>query len=260
MSCFVPKWEDEMLNDTTVTTPTSAMTDFELIAQGAEARVYKGTYLGQSALMKERFEKKYRHAGLDTRLTKDRMKAECRAILRAKAAGVTTPAIYLANFERRCIYMEYIENAIMLKEFIEENVSNDSNNLDCTLNVIAEALGAILAKLHSKNIIHGDLTTSNVLLKNQVDRHFDIKEHDATSNFVVIDFGLARIESSVEDKAVDLYVLERSLLSAHSEVPLLFSKIFDVYQTRYTNKKECNEIVAKYKEVQSRGRKRLMIG
>lgn len=61
--------------------------DFELIAQGAEARIYKGIYLGKLTLIKERFEKKYRHPDLDTRLTKDRIKAECRAILRAKTAG-----------------------------------------------------------------------------------------------------------------------------------------------------------------------------
>lgn len=63
------------------------MNNFELIAQGAEARVYKGIYLGKLTLIKERFEKKYRHADLDKRLTKDRIKAECRAIIRAKAAG-----------------------------------------------------------------------------------------------------------------------------------------------------------------------------
>ncbi|XP_017892346.1 EKC/KEOPS complex subunit TP53RK [Ceratina calcarata] len=250
---------------TTTTTTTNA---FELIAQGAEARVYKGIYLGRSTLMKERFEKKYRHTDLDNRLTKDRIKAECRAILRAKAAGVTTPAVYLANFQRRCIYMEYIENAVLLKEFIEKNVSKsgtdvlaDSSTL--LLNVIADALGTIIAKLHSKNIIHGDLTTSNILLKNVNEHHStDTGNYDdvTTSNFVVIDFGLARIESSVEDKAVDLYVLERSLSSAHSEVPLLFSKIFDTYQKCYTNRNQCKEIVTKYKEVQSRGRKRLMIG
>ena len=59
----------------------------EIIAQGAEARLYKGTYLGKPVLIKERFEKKYRHPDLDVRLTKERIKAEARAIVRAKAAG-----------------------------------------------------------------------------------------------------------------------------------------------------------------------------
>lgn len=230
--------------------------DFELIAQGAEARIYKGTYLGKLTLIKERFEKKYRHPDLDTRLTKDRIKAECRAILRAKTAGIATPAIYLINLERRCIYMEYIQDAIILKDFLDKNVLKEAN-IDHLLNFIAQGLGVLIAKLHLKNIIHGDLTTSNILLKN-IDNY--IEKYDVANNFVIIDFGLAHIESNIEDKAVDLYVLERSLLSAHSEIPSLFSKIFDIYQIHYANKNQCKEIVSKYKEVQLRGRKRLMIG
>ena len=234
------------------------MNGFELIAQGAEARVYKGVYLGRPALIKERFEKKYRHVDLDTRITKDRMKAECRAMVRAKAAGVVTPAIYLMHLERRCIYMEYIEDAIVLKDFIDKQVSKRLD-LDDSLNFIARGLGTLIARLHSRNIIHGDLTTSNVLLRD-LDEELNTEKCDAAKNFVMIDFGLARVESSVEDKAVDLYVLERSLLSAHSEVPSLFSEIFNAYQKCYTNKKQCKEVVSKYKEVQARGRKRLMIG
>lgn len=64
-----------------------AMKNFEMIKQGAEARLYKGTYLGRAALIKERFVKKYRHPDLDTLLTKERTKGEARAIVRAKAAG-----------------------------------------------------------------------------------------------------------------------------------------------------------------------------
>lgn len=63
------------------------MQDLELIAQGAEARLYKGLYLGKMSLVKERFVKNYRHPELDARLTKDRIKAEARAIIRAKSAG-----------------------------------------------------------------------------------------------------------------------------------------------------------------------------
>lgn len=63
------------------------MTDLELIAQGAEARLYKGIYLGKVSLVKERFAKKYRHPELDSRLTKDRIRAEARAIIRARSAG-----------------------------------------------------------------------------------------------------------------------------------------------------------------------------
>lgn len=62
-------------------------TGFKLICQGAEARIYKGNYLGKLTLKKERFQKKYRHSDLDEILTKDRVKSEVRAIVRTKAAG-----------------------------------------------------------------------------------------------------------------------------------------------------------------------------
>ncbi|KAL0118321.1 hypothetical protein PUN28_009158 [Cardiocondyla obscurior] len=235
------------------------MKDTKLIAQGAEARLYKGLYLGKVCLMKERFIKNYRHPELDIRLTKDRIRAEARAIVRAKSAGVATPALYLVDLERRSIYMEYVENATVLKDFIDKNISGKTD-VDHLLDFIGRGLGTVIAKLHSRQIIHGDLTTSNILLKNNTNEPPCYDQSEAETQFVMIDFGLARVDSTQEDKAVDLYVLERSLLSAHSEVLTLFSRIFHYYQQHYQNKKQCEQIVAKYKQVQARGRKRLMVG
>lgn len=235
------------------------MKDSELIAQGAEARLYKGLYLGKACLMKERFVKNYRHPELDARLTKDRIRAEARAIVRAKAAGIATPALYLVDLERRSIYMEYVENATVLKDFIDKNISGKTD-VDHLLDFIGRGLGTLIARLHSRHIIHGDLTTSNILLKNDPNEPPYSDQSEAETQFVMIDFGLARVDSTLEDKAVDLYVLERSLLSAHSEVSMLFSRIFHHYQQHYQNKNQCKQVLAKYKEVQARGRKRLMIG
>lgn len=163
------------------------MEGMELIAQGAEARLYKGLYLGKTTLLKERFVKNYRHSELDTRLTKDRIRAETRAIIRAKAAGkiarasprlslftfflffifkgIATPALYLVDLDRRRIYMEYVENATVLKQFIDKNITGKTN-VDHLLDFIGRGLGTLIARMHSKHIIHGDLTTSNILLKN----------------------------------------------------------------------------------------------
>ena len=73
------------------------MKDSELIVQGAEARLYKGIYLGRTCMMKERFVKNYRHPELDARLTKDRIRAEARAIIRAKSAGKNARRIEVPN-------------------------------------------------------------------------------------------------------------------------------------------------------------------
>lgn len=61
--------------------------------------------------------------------------------------------------------MEYMENTTVLKHYIDENVS-DKVNVEHIIKFIGEGLGLLIAKLHLKNIVHGDLTTSNVLLKN----------------------------------------------------------------------------------------------
>lgn len=79
--------------------------------------------------------------------------------------GIATPALYLVDLERRSIYMEYVENATVLKDFIDENISGKAD-VDRLLDFIGRGLGTLIARLHSRHIIHGDLTTSNILLKN----------------------------------------------------------------------------------------------
>ncbi|XP_034938920.1 EKC/KEOPS complex subunit Tp53rk isoform X2 [Chelonus insularis] len=241
--------------------------DFELMCQGAEARLYKGQYLGRMAIKKERFKKTYRHPDLDERLTKDRIKSEYRAIVRAKIAGVRTPAVFLVDPYERSIYMEYIDDAIVLKNLIEKLIVLNSNNEQVWVHNLGKILGLIIARLHTNNIIHGDLTTSNILVKSCIlDQLKDIKEggnldeNKLMIHFIVIDFGLAHVDSTAEDKAVDLYVLERSLLSSHSQVQNLFSEIMKSYQKNIKDKKQQREIISKYEEVKARGRKRLMIG
>ena len=77
---------------------------------------------------------------------------------------------------------------------------------------------------------------------------------------IVIDFGLAQIEITAEDAAVDLYVLKRSLSTSHSGIPELFKLIYNSYQQYFKNKTQLKEIMSKYNDVQARGRKRTMVG
>lgn len=155
----------------------SFLQDSVLIAQGAEAKLYKGTYLGKTVLVKERFEKKYRHKILDDRLTKERIKSEAKAIVRAKAAGVCSPALYLVDFNRRSIIMEYIEDSETLQNFINRHILGKTNVNELT-NAVTKALGSVIASLHSQNIVHGDLTTSNILIKNVSDLLADKSQND----------------------------------------------------------------------------------
>ena len=128
-----------------------------------------------------------------------------------------------------------------VKEYIKQ--ATNENQLE----ELASAIGQGIGKLHSQNIIHGDLTTSNLLVKNI-----------NPLNLSFIDFGLSYIEASAEDKGVDLYVLERALVSTHPNTEQIFSVILNSY------KKACpqiaKEVIKKFEEIRLRGRKRLMIG
>nr|CAD7426726.1 unnamed protein product [Timema monikensis] len=223
--------------------------DFELIKQGAEAKIYKGFYLGKSTLVKERFKKSYRHIELDEHLTKERIRAETRSIMKCKVAGISTPALYLVDIGRRCIYMEYIENSITVKDYIalltDEN--SEEKSMKKKLDNIAQEMGKTLGKMHANNIIHGDLTTSNMLL---VDKG-DVKV------LVMIDFGLSHGDASTMNKGVDLYVLERAILSTHANVESLFPAIIKFY---IKANKDAAEVMKKLEEVRARGRKRTMVG
>ncbi|XP_034826355.1 EKC/KEOPS complex subunit TP53RK [Maniola hyperantus] len=235
--------------------------ELKILKQGAEAKLYICNYLGKPTLIKERFKKNYRHPDLDTSITKERMKNEARSIVRCKTAGVKTPALYLVDFERRRIYMQHFENSITVKDFII-NLKSSNNQGDMnTLDVYADKIGEVIRKMHENNIIHGDLTTSNMLL---VERNpSNVEENPKWLNhtnidLVLIDFGLSFIDSSTEDKGVDLYVLERALISTHNEYPDLFSRIFEAYKNY--SKNNIKEIISKYEDVRARGRKRTMVG
>ncbi|XP_066256406.1 EKC/KEOPS complex subunit TP53RK [Euwallacea similis] len=225
------------------------MEGFTLIKQGAEARLYQGTYLGKQTIAKERFPKKYRHKHLDETITKERIKAETKVIVRCKTLGISTPMIFFVDFDRRTIFMEHFIHSIVLKDFIEQTALE-------TLLDLSIIIGNTLGKMHAGSIIHGDLTSSNMLLvnKHNKDDFSNLKE----LKLVLIDFGLAHIDPSAEDKGVDLYVLERALLSTHVVADKIFPKILKGYKEGY--KGGFKEVLSKFEEVRARGRKRTMVG
>lgn len=225
----------------------------EIIKQGAEGRLYLGEYKGEKCLIKERFIKKYRHQDLDTQITRQRMKAETKAAGRCQTAGIISPKILHMDLQERKIYMEYFDKAITAKEYIQRTVANKNEQVqEEVLKAMCTSVGGIIGKMHANNVIHGDLTTSNILINPKEEGNF------AEYEVVFIDFGLSHYNQGSEDKGVDLYVLERALLSTHSEQPYLFDYMLQAYR------KECGKdeesVVAKFEEVRARGRKRTMIG
>lgn len=222
----------------------------EIFKQGAEGKLYMDEYNGKQCLVKERFVKNYRHPELDHSLTKERIRAEVKSIARCRAVGIATPEVFHSDLQQRKIYMEYFPTAITAKDYVGDKLDNSPES-SVLLDRFAERFGQIIGKMHANNIIHGDLTTSNVLL-----RPSETGGDDYT--LIMIDFGLSQYQSSPEAKGVDLYVLERALLSTHSTLPTLFEKILQAYSKENTNGREA--VISKYEDVRARGRKRTMIG
>ncbi|VDI32938.1 TP53 regulating kinase and related kinases [Mytilus galloprovincialis] len=220
-----------------------------LMKQGAEAKLYKSTFYGKPCIIKERFTKCYRHPSLDKSLTTHRIKSEVRALLRCRMNGICTPTVYFTNMENSSIYMEEIEDAQTVREYIQHVQANEnSDTANNILKPLGVKVGEILGIMHSNNIVHGDLTTSNMLLRG----------NPAGLDVVIIDFGLSHFENFAEEKGVDLYVLERAILSTHPNTEDFFQTILDSYK-KY-NLKSSVEVVAKLDEVRLRGRKRTMVG
>ena len=210
-----------------------------LVGQGAEARLWETTYLQRHVYVKERFKKEYRTNELDAKLSLERLKQEAKGLIRARKLGVLTPVLYLVDYPTKSLYLEKVEGR-RVKEMLSENAMTMEQR-----RVLLERIGVAVATMHDGNLNHGDLTTSNMLVRSDDDA------------LILIDFGLSYFSSEAEDKAVDLYVLERAIMSAHAELSDVFRTILDAYQKKTRN---WSRVFPKYEAVRMRGRKRLMIG
>lgn len=211
----------------------------KLIAQGAEARVWECNFLGRPAVVKQRFCKKYRHPELDAKLTPARLKQEVRSMAKARKLGLRTPCLYHVEMQSSSIYMERIQGR-SVKQVLHDNALSPQG-----LKGVLAAIGQAVAVLHDAGIVHGDLTTSNMLLQ------------DPDMRLVMIDFGLSYNSTIPEDKAVDLYVMERAFLSTHAQQEGLFDEVLTSYRRK---SKQWSATLNKFAEVRLRGRKRAMVG
>ena len=161
---------------------------------------------------------------------------------RCKKHGIRTPAVYHLDQEKRLLYMERITDGVLLKDFIKSLDESKQNEQFATL---VELMGIILAQMHDTDLIHGDLTTSNMI--------YNAERHELT----LIDFGLSFVSGLAEDKGVDLYVLERAFLSTHPNSERQFQQLLESYSRQ---SKKAKTVVQKLDEVRMRGRKRTMVG
>ncbi|XP_049849523.1 EKC/KEOPS complex subunit bud32-like [Schistocerca gregaria] len=226
--------------------------------------------------------KKYRHPMLDAELNTKRLKNEVRTMGRAQKSGVRIPCIYFVDKDNHLMFMERVDGLtlnsylIYLEEKTESgrlisgemSKNHDRNSahacflnsalydqqrvykmlenmtsLGITTKDIARKLGLIIAKLHKSSLVHGDLTTSNIML---TAKDLDI---------VLIDFGLGMTSSQVECYAVDLYVLERAFSATHPGFIEMYQQILEAY-----NEAGMKKVIRRLDDVRLRGRKKISIG
>jgi TP53 regulating kinase-like protein len=131
-----------------------------------------------------------------------------------------------------------------------EGIENDDRLKD-----LMRRMGVAIGNMHKTGIVHGDLTTSNMMLSPPPS---GTKETDGLSGeIVIIDLGLASGAVHEEERAVDLYVLERAFGSTHPRAECLFGELLDAYQGCF---KQATAVLKKLQDVRMRGRKRSMLG
>lgn len=200
----------------------------DLIAKGAESNIVKSSYLSRDAVLKNRISKNYRIPEIDNKIRKARTKLEAKLLSDVKKAGVVTPILYDVNLHDKTILMEEIKGDLV-KDIINED--------------LAYEIGENIAKFHNLNIIHGDITSSNMMVNDK-------------NQLVFIDFGLGRYSDLFEDKAVDLLVLKKSLQSIDYNTAIkIFDKVLEGYADEYKDDSLNREqIIKKINEIESRGR------
>jgi len=196
---------------------------------GAEARLDSAVWLSRDVVFKQRVVKGYRHPVLDRSLQTFRMKNEVRLMLEARKAGIAVPVIYSVGLGENRIVMEEIKG-VRVKDALEGLPKDKAEE-------VCRKIGEIAARLHANDIVHGDLTTSNMLLEGD--------------RIVVIDFSLGSKSSELEDKGVDMHLLEEAFHSAHYRRSELYETIKDSYVKAYPGGAE---VLRKVKEIEKRGR------
>ena len=202
----------------------------EIVQRGAEAVLYLGELGGERVLVKERVRKGYRIPELDGKIRFRRTRHEAELLSRARRAGVSTPRVMETGKDR--IVMEWIEGK-RVKDCFNGLPKKEREG-------VAGLIGETVAKLHSGGIVHGDLTTSNMILT---------KEKGC---LYLIDFGLGKFSRKTEDQAVDLYLLYEALRSTHFQhLEGAWKAVLNAYKLKYP---KANMILSQIERIRTRRR------
>jgi TP53 regulating kinase-like protein len=204
-----------------------------LIKKGAEASLYLADWHGRKVIMKKRLPKKYRLSELDKQIKTYRTIHEPQLIHEAKKAGVPTPTIFLVDVKGATITMEFIEGK-QVKQLLSGASKSERQHL-CL------KIGELIGRLHKYGIIHGDLTTSNMILNSE-------------GKIFFVDFGLGEKSMELEARGVDLHLMKRALQSTHFRfAEECFNAVIKGY-SKVLGSETVKNVLDKIREIERRGR------
>jgi Kae1-associated kinase Bud32 len=208
------------------------VTKEKILCLGAEAEIISSKYLGFDVIEKRRVKKKYRIKEIDERLISSRTKEEAKLISEARKTGVSAPIIYDVDLQKGIIRMQYIKGK-RVKDILD-NLSEEERKKLC------KKIGKSIAYLHKNDLIHGDITTSNMILDDNL--------------VYFIDFGLGEKNSEIESKGVDLHVLMEAIEATHSKYLHCFGYVLEGYKEIMQN--DAKSVINKIDDIVRRGRYR----
>ena len=206
----------------------------KLLKIGAEARLT----IEDGKVRKHRIKKGYRVKEIDERLRKERTRSEAKLIDSARRAGVETPIIFKVDDAEMTIVMELVDGVRVDKVLTKE---------------LCSGVGKEVAKIHNAGIIHGDLTTSNILVV--YSGHSGVgapAPRKSAPRIYFIDFGLGEFSKSIEKRGVDLKVLEESIIATKGEQAAAFVKAaLDAYEKAA---EDGPAVIERLEQIEKRGR------
>ncbi|MEM2021176.1 MAG: Kae1-associated kinase Bud32 [Zestosphaera sp.] len=203
----------------------------ELVALGAEAVLLRACYGVLPSVYKVRVSKPYRDRRLDSVLVRGRSETEARILAELRLRGLNVPALYYVDVDKGLIVMEFVDG-VLLRDLVLSGSSRVPKYLS--------DLGVMVAKIHDAGVVHGDLTTSNVVVRGD--------------DVYLIDFGLARYSRRLEDLATDLHLFIRAVESTHFSSKEVLLRNFVKGYSSVKGREFTDALLSKVKEIRLRGR------
>lgn len=204
----------------------------QLLTLGAESAIYIVEYWGKTLALKWRPIKPYLHNEIDKLLRTSRTSRECKMLTFVRTLGVPTPAVHFVDISHHIIVMDFIEGQ-QLKQLV--GVSSKKR-----ITSLCHEFGKLLGIMHLSDVVHGDPTTSNVVI-------------DTQSKMWLVDFGLAEKNATIEMKGVDLHLLRHTYETTHWDLQeTMLESTMDGYIEISGDAAE--PVLARADEIRERGR------